>query len=170
MGDDTYSGYFEGKKKEIEQTNINKNVQTVEEKVKSWQTRANQWRTTITQNEKIILIFCMLSGLAYSYTVNECTGNFNVPVYVYIMAFGILILCSLLLIADKTLPLLVLIKFSAAVAFGHVAMMFLIVADGPIGLFTIAACQTPITIDSVMVWLFGSGTGYIAANFQMGEK
>jgi len=167
MEDDLYDDIFSQKKNLPVSTKPNKNVKTVEEKVKLWQEIANRWRTTITQNEKVIVIFCMLAGFVYSYAVNECTGNFDVPIYVYAMAFGIVILCSLLLIAEKTLPLLVLVKFSAAAAFGHVAMMFLIVADGPIGVFTVATCSSPVTIDSVMVWLFGSGTGYIAANFQM---
>lgn len=169
MADDLYNGIFDPKDK-LPVLSVNKNVKTVEEKVKSWQERVNQWRTAITRNETIIIILCMISGVLYSYAVNECTGNFNVPIYAYIMAIGMGLLCSLLLIAEGSLPLLLIIKFSASVVFGHFVMMFLIVADGPIGFFTIASCTNPITSDTVLSWIFGSFTGYIAAHFQMEER
>lgn len=142
-------------------------VKTVEDRVLYWQKMINHWRITIAQNEQVIIIFCIIFGLAYSYAINECTGNFNLPVYVYAMSIGLVFMASLLLIAEGGLPLLVLVKFGVSIATGHVAMMFLIAVDGHYWkLFVTDVCRYPVTTDSIMVFIVGGGAGYIFAKFE----
>ena len=146
---------------------IDESVQTIEDKVTYWQELINHWRITIIQNERVIIIFCIVFGFFYSYAINECTGNIHIPAYSYVMIASIIVLLSLLLITEGALPLVVLVKFAISVAGGHVSMMLLIAADGHTwNLFTTAVCRYPISSDSIMVYLVGGGSGYIFAKFE----
>jgi hypothetical protein len=149
---------------DVENGAVDGSVKSIDNKITLWQELANEWRKAIIQNENIIISFWILFGLIYSYAINECTGNFHVPTYVYVMAGIIIMLVSLLLITEGSLPLLVLVKFGVSIAFGHVSMMFLIAADGhTFKIFTTDVCRYPITTDSVMIYMVGVGTGYILA-------
>ena len=148
---------------------IDNKVRTIEGITQYWQDILNNWRKTITQNEQIIIIMCIFIGIIYSYAVNKCTGNINVPPYAYVMSGIIIVLISLLLIAERSLPLLVLIKFAVSVAGGHLAMMYLVAVDGHgWGLFTDAVCRYPVTTNTIMAYIFGVGSGIIASNFKIG--
>ena len=99
--------------------------------------------------------------------INECSGNVNIPGYTYMLVAVIVSLLSLLLIAEGSLPLVLLIKFAVSVAAGHVSMMFLIAVDGHTWhIISTEVCRYPITSDSVMVFLVGGGVGYIFAKFE----
>jgi hypothetical protein len=148
---------------------IDEKVKTIEGKAQYWQDILNDWRKNITQNEQIIIITCFLIGAIYSYAVNKCTGNVDVPIYAYVMSGVIVIMMSFLLIADKSLPLLVLIKFAVSVAAGHLALMHLVAVDGHgWGWITSDVCRFPITTDKVLVWMFGIGCGVILTTFKIG--
>lgn len=148
---------------------ITDKVRTIEGISEYWQDILNNWRKAITQNEQIIIILCICIGIVYSYAVNKCTGNIDVPVYAYIMSGVIIVLISLLLIAEKSLPLLVLIKFGVSVAGGHLAMMYLVAADGhDWGLFTDAVCRYPVTTNTLLAYTFGVGSGIIISTFKFG--
>jgi hypothetical protein len=146
---------------------VDEGVKTVEDKVIQWQQHINHWRLAITQNEQIIVVFCVLFGICYSYAINECTGNFHFPVYAYVTTIITIVSVSLLLIAPGELPLVTLVKFAVSIAFGHVAMMTLIAVDGHTWhWFTTDTCRYPITTDSIMVALVGAGAGYMFAKFE----
>lgn len=146
---------------------IDESVSTVADKVEYWQEHINYWRKTITQNESVIIISCILFGLLYSYAINECTGNLGFPIYAYVLVGFIVIALSLLLIADGSLPLTVLVKFAVSIAFGHVMMMNIIAVDGhTFRWISTDVCRYPLTPDSIMVFVVGSGSGYLLAKFE----
>ena len=150
---------------------IDDKVRTIEGIAQYWQDILNDWRKMITQNEQAIILMCIVLGFIYSFAVNECTGNLDVPVYAYAMSAIIVFLVSLLLIAERSLPLLVLIKFAVSWAAGHLAMMYLIAADGHSWMiFTDNVCRYPVTTDSIMVYSFGVGSGIIIATFKIGGE
>ncbi len=163
---------------EVEKNTITATSVKIDEKVRSieglaqyWQDVLNDWRRTITQNEQAIIIMCIVIGSIYSYAVNKCTGNIDVPVYAYVMSGVIVILISLLLIADESLPLLVLIKFGVSVSGGHLSMMYLVAVDGHgLGLITSDVCRYPVTTDSILVWVFGVGCGIVIMSFKIGGR
>ena len=146
---------------------IDESVSSVAEKVEYWQNYINYWRKTITQNESVIIISCILFGIVYSYAINECTGNLGFPVYAYVLVGFIVASLSLLLIADGSLPLTVLVKFAVSVAFGHVLMMNMIAVDGhTFRWLATDVCRYPLTPDSIMVYIVGGGSGYLLAKFE----
>ena len=146
---------------------VGEGVKTVEDRVRNWQIFINDWRISIIQKEDPIIIFCIILGGFYSWAVNECTGNFNVPFYAYVMSAIIIGFGALLLITEGSLPLVVLVKFAVAIALGHTGMMWAIAVDGhSFHFFTIEVCRYPLTTESFMVYLLGGGSGYIVAKFE----
>ena len=146
---------------------VDESVSSVADKVEYWQEYINYWRKTITHNESVIIISCILFGLVYSWAINECTGNLGFPIYAYVLVGFIVIALSLLLIADGSLPLTVLVKFAVSVAFGHVLMMNIIAVDGhTFRILSTYVCRYPLTPDSAMVFILGSGSGYLLAKFE----
>lgn len=142
-------------------------VKSVEDRVYYWQDMINNWRITIMQNEQLIVSFCILWGLIFAYAINECTGNLNFPWYVYGLVVIIMVLCSLLLIADGSLPLVVILKFVSSFTVGHASMMILIAIDGHTwGLFTTDVCRYPVTTDAIMWIILGGSGGWILKSYE----
>ncbi|MCK5612203.1 hypothetical protein KAR91_60590 [Candidatus Pacearchaeota archaeon] len=169
LGNESYQGNNLPAKRPVTNSSakIDESVSSVAEKVEYWQNYINYWRKTITQNESVIIIFCILFGLVYSYAINECTGNLGFPVYAYVLVGFIVAALSLLLIADGSLPLTVLVKFAVSVAFGHILMMNIIAVDGhTFRVLSTYVCRYPLTPDSIMVYIFGGGSGYLLAKFE----
>lgn len=173
--EDLFDQLFEGKSSNLPAPRkytktterVDKSIRTVEDRLMYWQTLLNNWRIAISQNEQIITVGCILFGLLYSFAINECTGNFEFPIYVYVLVGIIVIVTSLLLIAEGGLPLLTIVQFGVSLAFGHVSMMFLVAVDGHYWqLFTTDVCRYPVTTDSAMVFIVGGGAGYMFAKFE----
>ncbi len=146
---------------------VDESVKTIEDRVRNWQEILNNWRIAIIQNEQAIIILCIIFGIVYSYAINECTGNLNFPIYVYVLTGIIVALFSLLLITEGSLPLLVLVKFAVSIALGHYAMMWVIAVDGHTWeFFVVYVCRYPMTWESIAVYIVGGGCGYISAKFE----
>ena len=79
----------------------------------------------------------------------------------------IMVLSSLLLIADGSLPLVVILKFVSSFTVGHASMMILIAIDGHTwGLFTTDVCRYPVTTDAIMWVILGGSGGWILKSYE----
>lgn len=146
---------------------VDESVKTLEDKILSGQEIINEWRKKITQNEKAITIFCVLTGIIFSYAVNRCTGNLNIPPSVYALSVVVILSIALLLIADGSLPLVVLVRFAVSLFFGHYFFMWLVAVDGhSFRWLATDVCRYPVSVDLVMVFIAGSCAGYIGKSFE----
>ncbi len=146
---------------------VDEGVKTLEDKVISWQDIINYWRGKITKNKGFITVFCVVIGMFFSWAVNRCTGNFDIPISVYVLSAVIVVTTALLLIADGALPLIVLVKFAVAAFAGHYFMMWIASIDGHyFQLFTTNTCRYPFSVDMGMVFAAGSCAGYIGKSFE----
>ena len=146
---------------------VDEGIKTVEDRVINWQVILNNWRITIVQIEPVIIVICVVLGWLLSYTVNKCTGVFNPPWYVYMMAGVIVISWFFLLITEGVLSLIVLVKFITATAAGHYSMMWVIAVDGhTFKFFTMNVCKYPIASDIISGLFPGLIIGYIFKTFE----
>ena len=149
---------------------LDEGVKSVEERLMTWQERVNDWRKKIIQNEQVITLICVLSGMVYSYAINECTGDLDIAWYVYLMASVIVALGSLLVISEGGLLLIVLVKFGLAMSIGHYAVMWLVAVDGHYwAAFTYETCRYPMTPDLISGFIVGVGSGFTLAKFRVTE-
>ncbi len=146
---------------------VDEGVKTLEDKVIHSQAVINYWRAKITQNEKAITFFCVIISILFSWAVNRCTGNFNIPSSVYVLSAIIILVVALLLIADGALPLIVLVRFVVAAFAGHYFMMWIVSIDGHyFGWLTADVCRYPISVDVTAGVIAGIFIGYIAKSFE----
>lgn len=146
---------------------VDESVKTIEDKVLYGQDVINEWRLSITQNERGITLFCMIIGILFSYAINRCTGNINIPSSVYVLSAAIVLFAALLLIADGALPLIVLVRFAVSAFFGHYFMMLIVAIDGHYFMwFATDVCRYPFNIDVTAGIIAGICIGYIAKSFE----
>ncbi len=146
---------------------VDESVKTLEDKSTYIQEFINYWRGKIMQNERIITLFCVIIGMYFSWAVNICTGNFDIPLSVYILSGVIVFVVALLLIAPGALPLIVIVRFAIFMFFGHYCMMWLVAIDGrAFGLLTTDVCRYPISLDVTSGVIAGVFIGYIFKSFE----
>lgn len=151
--------------------NTGTKVKVVEDKITSFQEFATFWQRQFIQNEDAISVCCFGAGLIYSYAVNECTGDVNVPWYAYILGGVAAFLFWLLVIRESSLKLVVIIKFLTAFLFGHVFLMFAVALDSHyFGYFTFNVCRYPFGGNEVMWTSLGAMGGFLYAELSRSRK
>ena len=146
---------------------VDESVSTIDDKVRGWQRTINHWRVVITQNERIIGVFCFIVGIMYSYSINECTRGIDFAWYVYFLFIALFVTLSALLIAEDELPFVVIVKFVASFTVGHFIMMFIIAVDGHSWmLISEKVCRYPATSDLAMGAVIGAFGGYLFKAFE----
>lgn len=146
---------------------VDENVKTIEDKVINSQNLINYWRIKITKNEKTITFFCVMIGILFSWAINRCTGNLNIPSSVYVLSAIIILVIALLLIAEEALALIVLVRFAVAMFLGHYFMMWLVAIDGRyFSWFASEVCRYPVSVDVTAGIVAGIFIGYIAKSFE----
>ncbi len=146
---------------------VDETVTTLEDKVTHIQAVINYWRAKITQNERVITLFCVITGILFSYAINKCTRNLDIPASVYWLSAALIISFALLLISDGSLPLIVLVRFAISVYFGHYFMMWVVSIDGHyFGWLTADVCRYPISVAVTAGVIAGIFIGYIAKSFE----
>lgn len=146
---------------------LDDSIRTIEDKIVHWQEIINNWRITILQNERAIIIFYALFGFIFAYAINECTGDLDFPLYAYILVGIIMMLMALLQIPEGGLRLIIILKYSISMMLGHYSMMMFIAIDGhTIRWFTTDVCRYPATSDFLMGIPVGGAIVFLAKSYE----
>ncbi len=146
---------------------VDESVKTLEDKSTNAQEVINYWRKKIMQNEEVITFFCVIIGMYFSWAVNICTGNYDIPPSVYILSSVIVFVVALLLIAPGALPLIVIVRFAIFMFIGHYFMMWVVSIDGHSFRFlTSDVCRYPFSFDVMSGVIAGAFIGYIYKSFE----
>jgi len=158
-----------GDSKNITRTSakLDDGIKTIEDKVIYWQERINSLRISVMQNEQFVILFCILLGIVLAYSINECTGNIDIPAYVYVLIFLNLVWLSLLMIPEGSLPFIAILKLVSAYTVGHAWMMLMIALDGHFfKWFVTDVCRYPFTKDTIMWVILGAIGGYAVKSIE----
>lgn len=141
---------------------VDEKILSVEGKLEKAQAKATEWQRMLIQNETIVSVICFISGVIYSFAVNECTGDYDFPWYAVFFAALSASLFYLLLIREGSLQLVILVKFASYFFLGHILLMFLVAIDSHSWkLFTVYTCKYPFTSDFFMGTALGAMGGFL---------